>query len=114
MIIEISVSAELKSKFYWAFTFFFDEFVEFIVVSAYKEKRVSERMEENFLKGLNEADANGGKDLEGDPAVEHGVAGVGNFGVARGIGAGEGFEEEGEEELLKWEYVAGRAGFGEC
>ena len=33
--------------------------LEFIVVSAYKEKRVSEGMEENLFKGLKEAEAIG-------------------------------------------------------
>lgn len=55
-------------------TLLFDEVVDVVVVSTDEEKRVGEGMEEDFFKGLEEADADGGEELECEPAIEHGVA----------------------------------------
>lgn len=81
----------------------FDEVVEVVVVSTNKEKRISKRMKEDFLEGLEDANADGGHELEGEPTVQHGVARLGNFGIARWVSTGEGLAKESENELLEWE-----------
>lgn len=84
----------------------FDEVIEVVVISTDKEKRVGEGMEEDLFKGLKNANADSGEELDSEPTVEHGVAGVSDFGIKRRVSAGEDFAEECEQKLLQREYVA--------
>lgn len=52
----------------------FDEIVDVVVVSTDKKERVGEGMKEDFFKGLEDADGDGGEELDSKPAVEHGEA----------------------------------------
>lgn len=69
-------------------------------------------MEEDLLEGLQDVDADCGEQLQGQPFVEHYVAGFLDFREGRSIGPEEGEAEEGEEEFLEREDVAGGAAGG--
>lgn len=92
-------------------TIFFYKLVKFIVVSTHKKRWVCKGMKENLLQRLKHSYLNGGEELEGEPPVEHGVAGLGYFGRARNVSTNQAFCEEREDELLEWEQIAGTAIF---
>lgn len=69
-------------------------------------------MEEDLLEGLQDVDADCGEELQGQPFVDHNVAGFLDFREGRGVGPEEGEAEEGEEEFLERENVAGGAAGG--
>lgn len=69
-------------------TFFLDEVVELPVAAGDEEERVGEGVEEDFFEGLENADVNGGKELEAEPEVDVEIAGIGDVGGFCSVGAG--------------------------
>ncbi|GER43039.1 glutamate 5-kinase [Striga asiatica] len=67
---------------------------------------VGEGVEEDFFEWLQDVDADCGEELEGEPLVEHYVAGFLDFRDRSGVGVEEASGEEGEEELLERDEVA--------
>lgn len=70
-------------------------------------------MKKNLHKRLKGTNVDGGEELEGEPAVEHDVAGLRNLLWARRVGPNKALDEEVEDELLERDNVAGGAGFGD-
>lgn len=57
-------------------TIFQNKIGELIVVSADQESWIGKRVNKNLLQRLKDPNLDGGQELEGEPAVEHGVAGL--------------------------------------
>lgn len=67
---------------------FFDEVVEVPVAAGDEEEGVGEGVEEDFFEGLDDADGDGGEELEAEPKIDVEVAGFGDVGGFCSVGSG--------------------------
>ena len=75
---------------------------ELVVVTADQEKWIGKRVNKNLLKRLKDTNLDCGKELKGEPAIEHGMAGFCDLRRARNVGTNQAFGQEPEDEFLEW------------